>query len=98
GGGRQLAVQQQVRRLQERASLGELLDRVAAVTQDALVAVDEADGAAARRRVQEARIVRLEALIPVAQLDLPEIHGPDRPALDRELVLFAGAVVGDRER
>jgi len=46
--GGQLAVQQQVRRFQERAPLGQLLDRIPAVAQDPLVAVDEADRAAAR--------------------------------------------------
>src|SRR2546430_6458261 len=36
--GGQLAVEQQVRRFQERAPLGQLLDRIAAVAQDPLVA------------------------------------------------------------
>ena len=39
--GRQLAEQDQVGRLEEVAVLGQLLDRVAAVEQDALVAVDD---------------------------------------------------------
>ena len=41
--GRQFAVQQQVAGLQEVAVLGQLLDRVAAIEQDALVAVDVGD-------------------------------------------------------
>ena len=41
--GRQFAVQQQVADLEEVAVLGELLDRVAAIEQDALVAVDVGD-------------------------------------------------------
>ena len=41
--GRQLAEQDQVRGLEEVALLGELLDRIAAVEQDALVAVDVGD-------------------------------------------------------
>jgi predicted RNase H-like nuclease len=41
--GRQLAVEQQVAGLEEVAVLGELLDRIAAVEQDALVAVDVGD-------------------------------------------------------
>ena len=40
---RQLAVDQQVRDLEVGRLLGELLDRVAAVLEDALVAVDEGD-------------------------------------------------------
>ena len=97
GRGGQLAVQQQVGRLEEGAPFGQLLDRVSPVAQDALVAVDEADGAAACRGIEEPRVVRLEALVSLGQLDLAQIDGPDRPALDRELVLLAGAVVGHRE-
>ncbi len=49
--GRQVAVEQQIAGLQEVAVLGELLDRVAAMQQDAFLAVDEGDlGFAARRR------------------------------------------------
>ena len=43
GGGRQLSVEQQVAGLEEVAVLGELIDRVAAIEQDALVAVDIGD-------------------------------------------------------
>ena len=39
--GRQLAVEQQVADFEEVAVLGQLLDRVAAMQQDALVAVDD---------------------------------------------------------
>ena len=42
-GGRQLAVEQEVAGLQEIAVLGDLLDRIAAVEQDAFVAVDIGD-------------------------------------------------------
>ena len=49
-GGRQFAVEQQVAGLEEVAVLGEVLDRIAAIEQDALVAVDVGDlGLAARR-------------------------------------------------
>ena len=48
---RQFAVEQQVAGLQEVAVLGQLFDRIAAIEQDALVAVDIGDlGLAARRR------------------------------------------------
>ena len=47
---RQLAVEQQIGGLEEIALLGELVDRIAAIEEDALVAVDEGDrGGAARR-------------------------------------------------
>ena len=50
--GRQLAVDQEVRGLEERRVLavGELLDVVAAVAEDAFVAVDEGDRRLGRRR------------------------------------------------
>ena len=53
----QLAEQDQVGGLEEVAVLGQLLDRVAAIEQDALVAVDVGDPALARRRVHERRVV-----------------------------------------
>jgi len=92
---RQLAVQQQVRGFEERALFGELLDRVAAVAQDPLVPVDEADRAAARRRVHERRIVAEQPVVVRRELDLPQVGRVNRAVLDRELVLLAGAVVDD---
>ena len=65
----ELAVDQQVGHLEEGGVLGQLLDRVAAVLQDALVAVDVGDGAAARRRVGEARVVGRDAGLVVVGLD-----------------------------
>ena len=56
-GRRQFAVDEQVRRLEERRLLGELLDRVPAVAQDAGVTVDVGDRRRARRRVGEAGVV-----------------------------------------
>ena len=50
GGGRQFAVEQQIAGLEEIAVLGQLLDRIAAIEQNAFVAVDIGDlGLAARR-------------------------------------------------
>ncbi len=54
---RQLAVAEQPRDLEEAGLLGELLDRVAPIAQDTLVAIDEGDRAPARGGVQERRIV-----------------------------------------
>ncbi len=58
---RQLAEQNQVGRFEERAVVGQLLDGVAPVEQDALVAVDVGDAAPAGRRVLERRIVGHQA-------------------------------------
>ncbi len=56
--GRELTVDEQVGDLEERGLLGQLVDRVAAVEQDALAAVDVGDGRLARRGVHEARVDR----------------------------------------
>jgi hypothetical protein len=53
-----LAVKQQVAGLDEVAVLGKLVDRVSAIEQDALVAVDERDLRLAARGRGEARVVR----------------------------------------
>src|SRR5438094_3265682 len=94
---RQLAVQQQVGRLEERALLGELFDWVAAVAQDPLVPVDEADRAAARGRVHERRVVAQQPVVVRGDLDLAQVGRVDSAVLDRELVLLPGAVVDDRQ-
>src|SRR4051794_171903 len=57
-GRRQLAVDQEVRRLEERRLLGKLLDRVAAVAQDACVPVDEGDRGDRWRSVAVAGVER----------------------------------------
>ncbi len=97
-GGRKLAVEEEVGDLEEGRVLRQLLDRVAAVAQDSLVAVDHGDRRAAGGRVLVRRVVAEEAEVVAVRLDLPEVHGGDGPVLDRELVLCAGAVVGDRQR
>ena len=87
--GGQLAEQDQVGRLEVVALLGQLLDGVAAVVQDALVAVDVGDGAPAVRGVQERRVVRHQPEVVGAGLDLPQVHGADGAVLDRQLVVLA---------
>src|SRR5262249_13237292 len=56
--GRQFAVDQQIAHLDERRLLGQLLDRVAAVTENPGVTVDVRDGAFRRRGVHEAGVER----------------------------------------
>ena len=96
--GGKLAKQNQVGRLEEVALLRELLNRVAAIQQDALVAVDVGDRAAAVRRVHERRVVRHEAEVVRLFLDLAQVHRADRAVLNGQLVLLARAVVDDRDR
>ncbi len=75
-GGRQFAVQQQVAGLEEVAVLGQLLDRIAAIEQHALVAVDVGDLRFAARRRREAGIEGEHAGLAVERADVD--HGrPD---------------------
>ena len=96
--GRQLAEQNQVGRLEVVALLGQLLDRIAAVEQDALVAVDVGDGAPAVAVFMNAGSYVISPKSSGPGLDLPQIHGADGAVLDRQLVLLPGAVVDDRQR
>ena len=95
---RQLAEQNQVRGFEKVAVLGQLLDRIAAIHQDAAVAVDERDPAAAGRGVHERRVVGHHPEIVGVDLDLAQIHRPNGVVLDRDLVFLARAVVGDGQR
>ena len=98
GRGRQLALQQQVGGLEIRALFGELLDRIPAVSEDALVAVDIGDAAATGRRVDERWVIADQPEVLRAGAHLAQVRGADRPVLDRELGGAAGTVVGQRQR
>ena len=78
GLGRQLAVDQQVGDLEVGRVLAQLLDRVAAVLEDARVAVDVGDRAAARRRVHERRVVGHQPEFVVVDLDLAQVRSRAR--------------------
>ena len=84
--------------LQVRAFLGQLLDRVAAVAENAPVAVDEGDRAAHRSRVQEGGVVAHQAKVILSDLCLSERCGPDRSRLDRYLEGAPRPIIRDRER
>ena len=88
----QLAVDEQVRDLEVRRLLSELLDRVPAVAQDALVALDLGDRAQAGRGRGVARVVEPQA----RQVVFP-LGAVDTAVDDRNLERLAGAVVGDRD-
>jgi hypothetical protein len=94
---RQLAVDEQVGDLQVARLLGELFNGVSAVFEDALVAVDEGDCRATRRRRHVGGVVGHEAEVVVRGLDLAQLGGADRVVLDGDLVLLSGPVVGDGE-
>ncbi len=82
---RQLAIEQQVAGLEEGAVLGELVDRIAAIEQDALVTVDEGDLRLAARRRGEAGVVSEAAGILIERVDVDHI-GPKRALADRQIV------------
>src|SRR6266478_5879609 len=70
----QFPAQKQVCGLQIRGFLRQLLDRVAPVTQDPLVAVNISDMADARSRVVVSRVVAYHSEIFGLHLDLPQIR------------------------
>ena len=90
-----IAAQQKICGLQVTALLRELFDRVSAVLEDSFVAVDECDGAAARRRVHECRVVSHQAEIIGAVFDLTQIGRANCAVGDRKLVRLARPIVGD---
>src|SRR6185503_181922 len=101
---RQLAVTQQPRDLEESGLVRELLDGIAAIPQDALVAVDERDRALARRCVHEGGVVRHQAELVGLHLDLSQIHRADRRVAfgawleHGDRVRLAGTTVLDLDR
>src|SRR5437763_4586486 len=96
-GGRQLAEQEQIRHLHEIAFLGQLLNRIAAVEQYALVAVDIGDAGAAGGGRHEAGIVGEVSGLPVQLADIDDF-GADRAFEHRQLDRLAGGVVDQRHR
>ncbi len=83
--GRKLTIQQEVAGLDETAVLGELVDRIAAIEENALVAVDEGDLRLAARRRGEARVVGEAAGILIERVDVDHV-GPNRALADRQVV------------
>src|SRR5262249_60837351 len=76
--------------LRHAAPLGQLLDRVAAVAEDAALAVDVADAAIASGGVGERRVEAHQSVRRKARR-------PDRTVLDRQLTPPASPVVDDRQ-
>ena len=97
-GCRQFAVQDQPGDVEVARALGELLDGVAAVAEDALVAVDVGDPADAGGGVLERRVVGGEARILGVRADLAQPGGADGAVLDVEAVVGPGAAVGEGQR
>src|SRR4029077_15088245 len=89
----QFAVDQQVADLDEIRLLGQLLNRVAAVAQDARVAVDVGDGALGRGGVDEAFVIGGVAALG-QQRSQPDAVGPFGGADDVQVKLAAWVFEG----
>ena len=89
---RQLAVEKQVGDLQEGLLLRQLVDRIAAIEKDALVAVDEGDGGGAGGGGGETRVVGEAAGLLVERADVDDLR-PGRAVEHVEVP----ALVADRE-
>src|ERR1700723_1619866 len=93
-----LAVQNQVGRLDECAFFRQLFDRIAAVPQDSLVAINISDLARAQCRVRERRVVTHHPKIGVLHFHRTQVQRLDRFVRDGKFELPAGTVVGDAQR
>ena len=89
-GGGQFPVDEQIGDLEIGGLLGQLFDGVAAIAQDAVLAVEFGDGTGGGRGGAEGGIVE-----PDARQELRPLGGVDATVGDRNLYGFAGAVVGD---
>src|SRR6516225_6527080 len=85
----QFAAQDQVGGLQICALFGELLDGVATVPENPLLPVDHGNAALAGSGVGETGIISHQAKVLVRCLDLSQVHGPDGPLPDGDLVVPA---------
>ena len=67
----ELSVQNQISDFEIGTFLGKLLDRIAAVTKNTFIAVDERDRALAKRGVHKCRVIRHHPEIITFYFDLP---------------------------
>src|SRR5579863_8779345 len=91
---RQLAVQEQVADLEEVRLLGQLLDRITTIQQDAFIAVDVGDLAVARSGGSVAGIVSEDAKIRVQFADV-EHRWSDGAVDHRQAARLVGSFKGD---
>ena len=75
---RQFAVKQKIANLQKMRFLGQLVDRIAAMQQLALFAVDEGDRGIAGRRRSEARIIGKDIGLPIKLADVDHVRAAGR--------------------
>ena len=89
---RQFAIQQQIGDFEKITVLGQLLDRVAAIHQDAFVAVDIGDARPTGGGRHKSRVVGETAGLRIKLADVDDPR-PNRPVEDGQLDRFAGFIV-----
>ena len=94
---RQFAMQEQIRGFQIGAFFRQVFDGIAAITEDASVAIDVRNPADARSGVVERRVVAHQAKIFWIHFYLAEVGGADGVVRDGDFVGLAGAIVDDGE-
>ena len=93
----QFAIQQQISGFQVGAFFREILDGIAAITQDSDIAINVRDSADAGSRVVEGRVVAHHPEFFRIDLDLPKIGGADGAVSDGDFVGFTRAIIGNRK-
>ena len=91
--GREFSLHDQIGRFEIGRFFRYLLDRVSAVPQDALLAVDITDGTAAGGRVGQRRVETDQTGTVVVQANLGQVGGLNGILVDRELKLLASSIV-----
>src|SRR5205814_10658320 len=94
---RQFAMQEQKRRFQIGAFFRQVFDGIAAITEDAGVAIDVRNPADARSGVVERWVVAHQAEIFWIYFNLAEVSGTNGVVRDGDFVGLAGAIVDDGE-
>jgi len=94
----QLAEDDEIGGFQVGAGGCQLLDGIAPVAQDALIAINVGDGTLGGSGVRQARIVAHQAEVLAARPDPAQIHGLHCPLEDGKLVAGPRAIVDDGKR
>ena len=94
----QFTVQNQIGGLEVSAFLGQLLDGISAVPQDAFVTVNECDLTMAQRCITEGRVIAHHAEVIRFYFNLPQVHRADCLVSNRKFVGLPRPVVGEGDR
>ncbi len=94
----QLSVQNQKGRLEIRAFLGQLLDGISAVSQDAFVAVNVRDLALAQGRIAEGRVIAHHSEVIRLYFNLAKVDRVDRVIGNWKFIGLSRPVIGNGDR